>query len=321
MNNRHKFPQKVDTNHFMKINNNNNNICYLISFLQVIDMILYYFPNIAYKENMTYLFRKICNFLVKRDPNKIEKLKKILSQNVSDIETSGHVEIEELFVQIRDLDIFSFQIENLFKCTTKNCNSKESRVIVNENILKLHLPNTHKDISIQDCYNITFQEEEIERVCEKFHSKSKKINFVRNFPEILFVQLLRYQIGENKNNKLVKCESIETFGGHSYELIGIINHIFFNNLTGHYYTNVKYGGTWFEINDKEVSKISKFPNLENAYLYIFKKRNPPKVEIPKIKNTTPLPSNISIRPTNNLIDLSSQDHFRESNFLNIFYFC
>jgi ubiquitin C-terminal hydrolase len=123
------------------------------------------------------------------------------------------------------------------------------------------------NISIEDCINFTFQEEELDTLWydDKTNEKKQllKKTDIAYYPNILVFHLKRW-IHLKKNRQLVHFNEILKLG-ESYELFGIINHEG-NVFGGHYYSYIKKN-KWVVFNDTNVSEIQDIIGDKNYCLF------------------------------------------------------
>ena len=106
-----------------------------------------------------------------------------------------------------------------------------------------------------------------------------------SLPNILIINLKRFDNKNRKINKLVKCpihnidlrKYVVGYDKESYiyELFGVTNHSG-GSLGGHYTSYVKHcnNNKWFHFNDTNVSEINEsLINNQNAYTFFLKKVN------------------------------------------------
>jgi ubiquitin C-terminal hydrolase len=125
------------------------------------------------------------------------------------------------------------------------------------------------NISIEDCINFTFQEEELDTLWYDEKTKEKKQLLKKTdiayYPTILVFHFKRW-IQLKKNRQLVRFNEILNFGNlESYELFGIINHEG-NIFGGHYFSYIKKN-KWVVFNDTNVSEIQDIIGDKNYCLF------------------------------------------------------
>ena len=123
------------------------------------------------------------------------------------------------------------------------------------------------NISVEDCINFTFQEEELDTLWYDEKTKEKKQLLKKTdiayYPNILVLHFKRW-IHLKKNRQLVHFNETLTLG-ESYELFGIINHEG-NIFGGHYFSYIKKN-KWFVFNDTHVSEIQDIIGDKNYCLF------------------------------------------------------
>lgn len=263
------FPQNITKDNILSIPNYNNTLCFLISFIQIFDLLFYHKPDMMEIENPSRLFRKLCNFLFERKvtQQKVMKLHKQFLQNVLDpLNQNGHYDILQLFEQIPELDNLSYKITT--ECL--NC-GKKKLMENNDNILKLNLPETlESTINLNEIINFNSMEEEVESNCEdgKCDGIKKKKNIIfSNIPDIL---LIHFIVLNEKDviKKEIFCEQFVEIFGEKFELIGIVEY-FGDGIYGHYKTFVKKS-EWFHIDDSKIEK--KEVSHKNVSFFVLKKK-------------------------------------------------
>lgn len=136
---------------------------------------------------------------------------------------------------------------------------------------------TKPDLNIYHCLDYTLKEEYLCNENAWFDDKTnEKKNVYKTLkmihsPTILVLNLKRWIHYTKKNNSTIQLEDTLDMSKYSdsetkYELFGIINHIG-NIFGGHYYSFIKKGGQWFEMNDNEIKKISQIVRPSNYCLF------------------------------------------------------
>lgn len=116
-----------------------------------------------------------------------------------------------------------------------------------------------------------------------YMSQRTKITTICSLPQILVLALQRYDNKDKlkKNNievvyehkiNLIELIDKECYNYLSsstiYQLFGVINHIG-NINSGHYYSNIKIKGEWFNFDDSKVNKLSNIPFVSNEVYLLF----------------------------------------------------
>lgn len=186
------------------------------------------------------------------------------------------------------LDIFYGTHISIIEDSTNN------DILVNkpEPFCLLDLPIPEKNnITIYDCFDNYLIKEELTDVNQYYNSKSKSYIDVYKYilfwslPNILIINLKRFDNKNRKINKLVNCpiQNIDlrkyVVGydkeSYIYELFGVTNHSG-GSLGGHYTSYVKHcnNNKWFHFNDTNVTELNEtMINNQNAYTFFLKKVN------------------------------------------------
>ena len=174
----------------------------------------------------------------------------------------------------------------------ENCLNNETLVNKPEPFCLLDLPIPKKNnITIYDCFDEYLAKELLTNNNKFYNEKTKEYIDVYKYilfwrlPNILIINLKRFDNNNNKINKLIDCpltninltKYIVGYDKESYyyELFGITNH-FGSSLGGHYTSYVKHSNSnkWYHFNDTLVTEINESKvNNENAYTFFLKKLN------------------------------------------------
>ena len=157
-------------------------------------------------------------------------------------------------------------------------------------LLDLPIPEKN-NITIYDCFDNYLIKELLTDSNKYYNSKSKSYIDVYKYilfwslPNILIINLKRFDNKNKKINKLVNCpiknidlrKYVVGYDKESYiyELFGITNHMG-GSLGGHYTSYVKHSNNnkWFHFNDTNISEINEsMINNQNAYTFFLKKVN------------------------------------------------
>jgi ubiquitin C-terminal hydrolase len=143
-------------------------------------------------------------------------------------------------------------------------------------IINLPIPENNKSPTLLDCFNLYIEEElmhgdncvEIETSGQKVSAK-KSMSFW-NFPDILVVDLKRFN-AMNRKNQIMVDFPVENLDLSSY-VVGY-NHIE-SSMGGHYTAFVKNAnGQWYHYNDSDVSEIGECHlKTPKAYCFFYRKR-------------------------------------------------
>jgi len=196
--------------------------------------------------------------------NNIEKIE--LSKTTFSIINKYLINIEKRESSIINKLFMSCILYNYVNIKTQK---REFYKIEHGNTIELTIPNT-KNITLDMCFLETFKEDTMidDNAWYDENTKTKKgvikKTFICYFPEILVIQLKRWNTNLYKNSSLVISPFIfdlqpytiyEKNNNCKYELFGIINH-HGSVKGGHYYIYIKKNG-WFVIDDETIQKIDK----------------------------------------------------------------
>ena len=194
--------------------------------------------------------------------NNIEKIElvktpySIINNHLNQIEKKESSIINRLFL--------SCILYNYINIKTEK---REFYKIENGNTIELTIPNTNPT-TLDMCFLETFKEELMTDADAWYDEKTKtkksviKKSFICYFPEILVIQLKRWDTRLYKKTNVVQCPFIfniqpytiyEKHNDCKYELFGIINHVG-SVKGGHYYICIKKKD-WFIIDDETVQNI------------------------------------------------------------------
>ena len=158
---------------------------------------------------------------------------------------------------------------------------------IDSQIISENLPIMDKEQnyqSIQDCFNLFFEEEDLEDPLYCFHcegpeSFSKKYS-INRLPYVLILSLKRFKFNQNSNFKLRQMITYPLYdlelGGKKYDLYGVINHYGSIN-SGHYTAIIKNKAKeWILCNDSSVYKIEEKRVMHsNAYILFYISKDSP----------------------------------------------
>ncbi len=161
---------------------------------------------------------------------------------------------------------------------------REFYKIENGNTIELSIPNK-SNVTLDMCFLETFKEEILKDDNAWYDEKTKtkkeviKKSFICYFPEILVIQLKRWDTSLYKKTNVVQCPFIfdiqpytiyEKNNNCKYELFGIINH-FGSVRGGHYYICIKKDG-WFVIDDETIQPIPENNIINDKNYCLFYKK-------------------------------------------------
>jgi ubiquitin carboxyl-terminal hydrolase 8 len=150
-------------------------------------------------------------------------------------------------------------------------------------IINLSIPDMDSQITLYDCFDFYVKGENVENENAWFNEKTnkkenvfKKISFW-SFPNILTIDLKRFDYNNNKNNCLISfplekldlCKYVVGYKKNTYiyDLYGICNHIGGVN-GGHYTSFVKNAsGKWYHFNDSKIEEITDLNSLITCHAY------------------------------------------------------
>jgi ubiquitin C-terminal hydrolase len=218
-------------------------------------------------------------FIIENIHNSFNKIEKIeLPKTSYSIINTYLVNIEKKESSIINKLFMSCILYNYVNIKTQK---REFYKIEHGNTIELTIPNT-KNITLDMCFLETFKEDTMidDNAWYDENTKTKKgvikKSFICYFPEILVIQLKRWNTNLYKNSSLVISPFIfdlqpytiyEKHSNCKYELFGIINH-HGSVKGGHYYIYIKKNG-WFVIDDETIQKIpeNKIINERNYCLF------------------------------------------------------
>lgn len=155
-------------------------------------------------------------------------------------------------------------------------------------LINLPIPQDNNP-SLYDCFDLYTNEEFLNGI-DKYDYNGKKIDAFReikfwSFPNILVIDLKRFNTNGKKNNKLVTfpledLTLVKYCVGYNkesyvYDLFGICNHSG-GTLGGHYTSYIKNrNDNWYHYNDTSVKKIENIDDLisNKAYCLFYRKKN------------------------------------------------
>lgn len=173
----------------------------------------------------------------------------------------------------------------------KSIQSEEVLSIIPEpfSVLSLPIPNDIKEPTLYDCFDLYCKTEQLlgddSITNEKTNKKedvNKKIMFWE-LPNILIIDLKRWNENGNKNNKLVSAgiddvDFTKYVIGYNkndsiYDLYGVCNHSG-GSMGGHYTSYIKNANNkWYEFNDTIVNKIDESNIItEKSYCFFYRKK-------------------------------------------------
>ena len=156
-------------------------------------------------------------------------------------------------------------------------------------MIDLPIP-TIKNPSLIDCFDLYTKEEHLDESNRWFNEKTKERELVKrkitffSLPEILIIDLKRFDMSLRKNHVYIECPLNELdlskyVTGYKqnesvYDLYAVCNHMGSTN-GGHYTSSVKVqNDSWFLFNDTNVSKINDENKVitKNAYCLFYRKK-------------------------------------------------
>tara|TARA_Y100000992_G_scaffold302444_1_gene276624 strand:- start:141 stop:1172 length:1032 start_codon:yes stop_codon:yes gene_type:complete len=220
------------------------------------------------------LKREVKINILGKSKNNTDDLAKLCFKMLKNLYSNDYSEILQLFYGINVSLIVSLDNKTLSSKPEPYC------------IISLPIPKS-LECSIYDCFNLYSSEEYLTGDNCWFNEKTNNKEEVKksikfwNFPEILILNLNRFNNNNQKINTLVNLDinnldlSKYVLGYNKesfiYEVFGICNHSG-NCFGGHYYSYIKNNNKWFIFNDTNVSEISENKLITNkAYMFFFKK--------------------------------------------------
>ena len=169
--------------------------------------------------------------------------------------------------------------------------------------------------SIKDCFDLFFQEEELEdplmcHQCKEPESFTKKYS-INRFPYVLILSLKRFKYNKNSNFKLKQMITYPfelELENKKYDLYGVINHYGSIN-SGHYTAYIKNRNKkWTLCNDSSISEIKDEKRVmhSNAYILFYISKESP-YNFDYIKTMKSLMNNIE------LIDKKSKKYVKKKD--------
>jgi ubiquitin C-terminal hydrolase len=157
-------------------------------------------------------------------------------------------------------------------------------------LINLPLPTGKRNIDLMDCFDLYTTKEKLDGDNQFFNDKTnEKEDATReilfwNLPDILVVDLKRFDNRNRKNNALVSFpltgmnldKYIKGYNKHTYtyDLYGICNHSG-GVMGGHYTAYVKNAnGKWYHFNDTDVTAVSNLDSMisQKAYSFFYRKK-------------------------------------------------
>ena len=158
-------------------------------------------------------------------------------------------------------------------------------------IISLSLPSNNKFLSLKDCLDFYVAGETLDGDNAVYNDKTMQKEAVHkslrfwSFPNILVIELKRYDVQNKKNQSLITFPLVNldlspyTVGystlAYRYDLYGICNHSG-GAMGGHYTSYVKTSsGKWYLFNDTNVAEVTDLTKLisPKAYCLFYRKRN------------------------------------------------
>lgn len=157
-------------------------------------------------------------------------------------------------------------------------------------LINLPLPPGKRNIDIMDCFELYAEKENLDGDNQYYNDKTKQNEDATremtfwNLPDILVVDLKRFDNRNRKNNALVNFpltdlnleKFVTGYNKHTYryDLYGVCNHSG-GVMGGHYTSFVKNAnGEWYHFNDTEVTHVSNTDGIvsQKAYSFFYRKK-------------------------------------------------
>jgi ubiquitin C-terminal hydrolase len=157
-------------------------------------------------------------------------------------------------------------------------------------IINLPIPKSRDNITLYDCFDLHIKGEILSGDNAWYNENTKQYQNIKkniiywDFPNILVIDLKRFDNNQNKNNCIVNFPINELnlvkyvigYKPHTYiyELYGICNHIG-NYNGGHYTAFIKNANNkWYYYNDERVVEVMDIDELitSNAYCFFYRKK-------------------------------------------------
>ena len=203
----------------------------------------------------------IHNSLNKKDPS--QQYYKISNQQInnylSNLEITDQSIVSKLFTSCFVYSYINYETHKI-----------ESQKIEHGFTIELSIPNINKNITLYNCFEETFKDEELsgDNAWQDDTDKTKKhvIKTTRlgYLPPILSIHLKRWNHNLNKNNKFIDIPLLldlrplmilQYQEGTEYQLFGIINHS--GNISGGHYTSyIRRNDRWFLMDDTQVTEVN-----------------------------------------------------------------
>ena len=158
------------------------------------------------------------------------------------------------------------------------------------NLLSLPIP-SKRTVNLHDCFDLYTKVEVMEGDNAWYNDKTKEKESVNMFvhfwmlPEILIVDLKRFNNMSRKNNQLVEfpLENLDLSKyicgynkeSYIYDLYGVCNHMG-GTMGGHYTAFVKTADNkWYHFNDTHVNEVTNVKQIitSHAYCFFYRKKN------------------------------------------------
>lgn len=207
--------------------------------------------------------------------NELDILAKSCFNMIKELYSKNYSEIFELFYGI-NVSLITDMDDTILSCKSEPYST-----------INLSIPNKKSTCTLYECFDFFTNYEILDEDNKWFNEKTglkqvvkKSIKFW-NFPEILIVNINRFDNSNKKINTLVTIHDTNinlskyvlgyNKSSYTYELFGICNHNG-NCYGGHYYSYVKNNGKWYEFNDTIIAEINVDKIITNkAYCFFFKK--------------------------------------------------
>jgi ubiquitin C-terminal hydrolase len=274
----------VNTINFIKVFNicaNKNGIDYICNGQQndsseFIIILLDYLNDCVNKGKICLLDNKSILLLKDKELNKL------------DINTRVNIQIQQYKYNTYTKEYSYFHenlntlILNIIKCV--NCGFKQTSINSANNIC-CSIPLNVKKISLYDCLDNYFKEEQIEYICDKCCKKNENImyKYILDNKQYIIITIKKFDFNTDLNILTKKHDAINyplilninkysKDKSNNYYLISVVNHVGLLNY-GHYYSDIIYNNNWHRCNDENITNlnINNVINNNNAYILIYKR--------------------------------------------------
>ena len=224
------------------------------------------------------LSREININIVGNIENDKDKIAVLCFEMIKNMYSKEYSEIWNIFYAVHVSEIISLETNETLKMTPEPFF-----------ILDLPIPENNKSPSLIDCFDLYVEGEVLDGENAWFNEKTNKKENIRkkisfwSFPNVLVIDLKRFNSKNQKNQKLVTFPldnlnlSNYVIGykkkSYIYELYGVCNHSG-SVLGGHYTAFVKNAnGKWYHFNDTKVSEVTLSSIITpKAYCLFYRKK-------------------------------------------------